>query len=211
MRAIKKGQEPQLFSDWKALASAEWKPTYADLSGNEKKAVKAALFKEQGSICCYCERRLVDADNHIEHCQPQHLAGVNSLDFSNLLCSCQQKIKKGEPRHCGNLKDQWYDEQKFVSPLTPDCTGRFSFLANGMIQAVVGTDDAAIETIKHLGLSIPKLNNLRAAVLAPFLEGDLTDDELSQFIIGYLAVPNEAEFPEFITAVEGVFSEWVAA
>ena len=211
MRAITKGQEPQEFTDWKALENADWKPTYDDLSGKEKKAVKDALFKEQGGICCYCERRLVDADSHIEHCQPQHLACVDPLDFSNLLCSCQQNIKKGDPRHCGNLKDKWYDDQKFVSPLKPDCTGRFSFLANGTIRASVDTDDAATETIKRLGLDIPKLNNLRKETLAPFLEDELSDDELRQFIAGYLNVSDDGKLPEFISAVEAVFSEWVAA
>lgn len=103
MKHIVKQGEPEAFLDWKALANEDWMPTYDDLAGETKKTVKGALMEEQGYICCYCERRLTDGDSHIEHFQPQSDPAVDPLDFSNMLCSCQNRIKKGEPRHCGNI------------------------------------------------------------------------------------------------------------
>lgn len=67
MKHFVKNGEPALFSQWKASATDDWKPTYQDLRGDEKEAVKESLMKEQGYICCYCERRLIDSDSHIEH------------------------------------------------------------------------------------------------------------------------------------------------
>ena len=48
MRYIKKGQEPQSFTDWKSQENDDWKPTYSDLRGQIKSEVHAALLKEQG-------------------------------------------------------------------------------------------------------------------------------------------------------------------
>ena len=55
MKHIVKGLEPDVFSAWKALENPDWTPTYDDLRGAEKQAVKTALMQEQGYLCCYCE------------------------------------------------------------------------------------------------------------------------------------------------------------
>ena len=162
MKHIEKQDEPQAFIDWKALADENWQPTYDNLSSDTKRAVKYALMAEQGNICCYCERRLTDDDSHIEHFMPQSDPAVDPLDFGNLLCSCQKQIKKGEPRHCGNLKGDWFDRDLLVSPLTLDCENHFAFTGDGGIKSLTENDPSANETIVRLGLGIPKLNAMRA-------------------------------------------------
>jgi len=52
MRYIKKGQEPQSFTDWKSQENDDWKQTYSDLRGQIKAEVHKALLKEQGYTCC---------------------------------------------------------------------------------------------------------------------------------------------------------------
>ena len=86
MKYIVKGEEPESFTEWKALANDDWKPTYDQLSGQVKKDVKNALITEQGSICCYCERKLSYDDSHIEHLNPQCTSTEGQLDFQNMLC-----------------------------------------------------------------------------------------------------------------------------
>jgi uncharacterized protein (TIGR02646 family) len=127
MKHIIKQSEPIEFSEWKQQANDDWQPTYDNLSGDVKKSVKASLMEEQGYICCYCERRLEINDSHIEHFQPQHDPVVDALDYSNIICSCQDRLKKGEPRHCGNLKGDWFDRTLLISPLEPSCEERFHF------------------------------------------------------------------------------------
>jgi uncharacterized protein (TIGR02646 family) len=211
MKHIVKGPEPEAFTGWKALANEDWKPTFENLSGEPKAAVTAALMREQGHICCYCERRLVENDAHIEHFKPQNDADVDALDFSNMLFSCQNKIKKGEPRHCGNLKGGWFDPVLLVSPFHPDCMSRFSYWGNGSIHPANPEDQGASTTIEKLGLGIPKLNALGEKAIEPFLDETLTDDEVQRFASAYLEPDAEGRFGEFWTTVQYLFLNHTAA
>ncbi len=211
MKYIIKQKEPKQFSDWKAKASEDWQPTYTNLAGAPKEYVKESLMVEQGYICCYCERRLTDNDSHIEHFRPQSEQEVDPLDYSNMLCSCQNQIKKGEPRHCGNLKDDWFDQKLLISPLEPGCESRFAYTGDGSIQAAMEVDEAAAKTIEKLGLGIPKLNELRARTIEPFLDDSLSEQELRDFVSGYLAKDASGYLGEFWTTIQYLFGEIVTA
>lgn len=204
MKRIEKGEEPNLFTEWKAKANADWQPTYDLLSDETKTAVKKALMEEQGYICCYCERRLTDDDSHIEHFRPQSDQDCDDLDFSNMLCSCQDQTKKGEPRHCGVLKDNWFDLDLLVSPFDPICEYLFTYTADGGIGSA--DSDAATTTISKLGLDISKLFALRKGTIAPFLDPDLSDEDFLTFVTGYLkALDNR--FSPFHTTIRFLFAE----
>lgn len=205
MKFILKGQEPPIFTAWKAKSNDEWQPDYGALRGNEKAAVVEALMRDQGAICCYCERRLTKGDRHIEHLVPQSDGRGDGLDFGNMLCSCQDQLRPGEPRHCGNLKGDWYDPALLVSPLDPACETRFSFLGNGEIGVAHNGDHGVRETITKLGLGIPKLNAMRKSAIDPFLDEELTVDELERFIRGYLQANETGEFGEFFTTIRFLF------
>jgi len=207
MKYVVKGPEPEAFTDWKALENEDWQPTFGTLRGAEKTAVKEALMTEQGFICCYCERRLADEDSHIEHFRPQSDPDIDPLDFSNMLCSCQDQLKKGKPRHCGNLKDNWFDPMLLISPFDPDCENRFAFTGRGRIKPAQEADEAAAETIRRLGLGMPKLNSLREKAIEPFLEESLTPEELAQFVSGYLKKGGDERFGEFWTTIRYLFGD----
>lgn len=211
MKYVVKQKEPREFTDWKSLANEDWKPAYSNLPGEIKKAVKEALMTEQGFICCYCERQLIYHDSHVEHLRPQSDPLGDPLDFGNMLCSCQNQLKKGEPRHCGNLKDDWYDPSSMVSPLKPGCESRFAFGGDGTIKPSVAQDNCAAETIKRLGLDIPKLTELRAKAIEPFLDESLSTKDFQTFVTGYLARDRSGRFSEFWTTIRHLFGEVVAA
>lgn len=211
MKHVLKGNEPLAFSDWKARGNEDWQPTYDDLSGQTKKAVKQALMHEQGYLCCYCERRIDDDDSHIEHFRPQSLEDVDPLDFDNLLCSCQNQLQKGVPRHCGHLKGDWFDPVLLVSPFDPGCESRFAFKGSGAIKPKDDSDSAADETIKRLGLDLPKLNAMRASAIEPFLDETLTLDDLQEFVMGYLQRDSRGRMGEFWTTILYLFEEAVVA
>ena len=210
MKHIVKQQEPQAFAEWKALGSADWAPTYRKLSGEIKQSVKQALMAEQGYLCCYCERRLIDHDSHIEHFRPQNDPQVDPLDYTNLLCSCQNKIEKGEPRHCGNLKNGWFDEQLLISPLSADCAERFAYSGDGKIRPANPLDDSAQVTINRLGLATPKINDLRAKAIEPFLDDDLSDAEMKLFVSAYLQMDGQCRFGEFWSGIHYLFKGYVS-
>lgn len=205
MKHIIKGDEPQEFHDWKDSANEDWQPSYHALRGVEKEAVKNSLMAEQGYICCYCERRLLDNDSHIEHLKPQSDPGVDPLDYDNMVCSCQDQLKKGEPRHCGNLKEDWFDDHLFVSPLDANCENQFAYTHDGGIQAFPENNTAADKTIEKLGLNIPKLIDLRKKAIEPFLDEDLDDTDIANFVSGYLQKDNQGEFGEFCATISFLF------
>lgn len=208
MKRIEKGLEPEGFTEWKALENDGWQPSYGNLSGEPKNAVKESLMKEQGYLCCYCERRLTDNDSHIEHFRPQSDPAVDPLDYANMLCSCQNQLQKGEPLHCGNRKGDWFDDGLLISPLTPDCENRFVFTGDGTIHSTITMDNAASETIDRLSLNILKLRALRASSIEPFLEETLSEEDMRQFVSGYLQKDEHGMYGEFWTTIRYLFGAY---
>ena len=199
MKYIKKGDEPQSFTDWKNLANEDWQPTYDKLSGREKRDVKNTLIKEQGGICCYCERELKYSDSHIEHLNPQSNSEEEQLNFDNLLCSCQGKLEKREPQHCGNSKG---DEILPITPLQNNCANQFTYTEDGYIGFI---DEKSKKTIKILQLDIDKLNNLRNKAIEPFVDEELSIEEVQLFAQGYLKQEN-GKYNEFYTTIKYLFT-----
>ena len=201
MRFIIKSNEPQEFTNWKNLENDDWTPTYGELNNPVKASVFTSLLKEQGHLCCYCERTLANKDYHLEHLNPQGNHEGDDLDYNNFLCSCLNKTAKGAPLHCGKKKA---NSVLPVTPLQPGCNENFTFNAIGEIGA---TNEEGYETIRILGLDLKKLNALREAALEPFLSDDLTDEELVTFLSEYI---REQEIMNpFISAIKYVFNGYI--
>ncbi|MBC07647.1 retron system putative HNH endonuclease [Thalassospira sp.] len=201
MKYIEKKKEPECFSNWKSMANDDWTPTYKTLSGKPKRSVQDALLEEQGSICCYCERRLTLQDSHIEHFNPQSNEEVDPLDFSNMLFSCQNILTKSEPKHCGNLKGDWFDPDNLVSPFVPECEDRFSYMVDGRITPKNSGDEAARQTIERLGLDIPKIRDMRKRVIEVFIDEKITQKEIKKFVQSYLEKDTDKNFNDFHTTI----------
>ena len=170
MRYIKKQEAPQEFLDWKEKHPLSDYDKLGKKSSNKiKKIVHQSLLKEQGYICCYCQRSINQDDSHIEHFKPkdENYYPELALDYNNLLTSCQKLPIKEEPKHCGHLKDNWYDENLMISPLQEDCNEYFIYTAFGDI--LPSEDDEKKEsakiTIEKLGLNIPKLKSERRGAI----------------------------------------------
>ena len=208
MKHITKQAEPQAFIDWKATGTK----TFKDLHKTAlKQELKEALIEEQGAICCYCESTILLDNSHIEHFKPRETFPNDQLDYSNLLCSCQRQLSKGEDRHCGNSKENWYDPNLLVSPLDTDCEKRFTYTKRGKIKAASKTDDAAKETMNHLKLNIPKLNASRQKAIDPFLDEDLSVSDLKHLVSDYLKADSNGYFSEFHTTIHQLFGEYLSA
>ncbi|MFC5046030.1 retron system putative HNH endonuclease [Aquimarina hainanensis] len=209
MKHIIKSSEPQEFKDWKSLENENWKPTYNDLQNPEKQKVYNSLLSEQGYICCYCERKLIKSDYHIEHFKPQedNKFPELQLEYGNMLCSCQRNVGKGEPLHCGNSKGNWFDE-RLVSPLDDDCETKFKYTFDGHIIPADRKDKFVDITIQKLELNIDKLIDMRNKVIEPFLDPELTEKELSDFVTAYLVDKsnNGGKFNQFYTTIQYLFT-----
>lgn len=211
MKYIVKNQEPQAFKDWKLNDKMykRGKPNWKRVPTQIRNIIRISLQEEQGYICCYCERRLNEKDYHVEHLKPKdkNKYPLLQLDYNNLICSCQLELTKGEPRHCGNSKGSWYDENNFVSPLNHDCEQQFVYTADGHIKPSNKDNEAAKITIKKLQLDIDKLVDLRKKAIEPFIDDSLSSDELRNFVSGYLIEKedNNGKYNEFFTTIKYLF------
>lgn len=199
MKQIMKNQEPLDFSEWKKNDSMAHRPRWKRVPTPIKKKVHDSLMREQGYICCYCEASIAVDDSHVEHFRPKEEYCDCQLDYINLHCSCQRELLPGEPRHCGFRKGSWFDDNLLISPLAPDCEGRFRFTANGDIFPR-DNDVGAKVTIERLGLDLPKLNALRAAAVDGLC--DLSKTEIRQLLVR----GTNGRFLEFHTTIKQVLS-----
>jgi hypothetical protein len=92
-----------------------------------------------------------------------------------------------------------------VTPLVDNCEEQFAFTYDGQIQPVPGNNGAAKKTIAILGLDIPKLNDLRKNAIDPFLDEDLEETELADFVTGYLEKDDRGKFGEFWSTINYLF------
>lgn len=185
LKINKFAQEPAEVTAWKALANDDWQPSYGNLMGQERRALRQALLAEQGHVCCYCNRRIVEspaaknmAEFHIEHFRPQHAFEHLELEYQNLHASCFKNDNPNGRRHCGPAKGDWFDEELTLSPLL-DNSALLRFGEDGSISA---GNEAATETIKRLKLDHPMLVNERQAEIAGKLDAEFiltaTDNDL---------------------------------
>lgn len=209
MKHIQKSPEPpELEAFRKEWAESGQTPKWEDLPGDVSKAMRSALIAEQGHICCYCGRKLVQNDNHIEHFVPRNgTMGEPALTFvwENLLASCQGNLLKGDPIHCGRKKDDWFDATLMVSPLDPGCEDRFRFEFDGRIRAMHVVDLGAKTTIEKLDLDCARLQALRKTAFdGYFLEGletELTPDDCEKLAVVFRERDGEGRYEPFCFAL----------
>ena len=175
------------------------KPNWNRVPAHVRKIVHQSLMIEQGFLCCYCESRVERDDSHVEHFRPKSKYGSQQLNYGNLHCSCQRELQGGEPRHCGNRKGNWFDEDLLVSPLDSHCEERFLYSGNGDVCARDDNDKAAKETIRRLGLNIPKLRALRLETIDTL--ADFSEEEVRSL----LQMDRNGRFIGYWSAVSQVF------
>ena len=215
MKYIKKGEEPESFKTWKALARTTPNWGYSYLQNPEKKELHEALIREQGYICCYCGMRITRESSHIEHLKPQSTPDPElSVEYTNLLASCQREREPKKPIHCGVAKDDWYDENLMVSPLKPNCTDFFIYTDDGQILATDASEKnaAATKTIKQLRLDIPKLKAMREEVIKNLLVGldvfTLTEEEKQKLLQGFEQPDANGQYQEFCGAIAYILNQY---
>ncbi len=153
MLYIKKENEPGFLTDFKKKYPQKDydSPEFAEY----RPKLNQALIKEQKGICAYCCGRISEQKSHNEHIEPRHPGrhtSTKTLDYMNIVASCNNV------RTCGRKKDNNYDKEKFVSPLDEQCEDKFTYYADGKI---VGDD----YTIDLLNLNDYELKNARKAVI----------------------------------------------
>lgn len=215
MKYIHKSQPPQDFIDWKNSANEDWQPSWDNFQKPQKTSVHKSLLEEQGFICCYCGRRIILANSHIEHFKPRNKYPDLQLNYINLIASCEIDTDEPPPIpvHCGHKKGAWYEEILMVSPLQSNCANFFRYTDDGQILATNDVDkqEAATTTIKKLALNIHKLRKMREAAIEGILDGlDLTDTQTIRKLINVFLKPNrDEEYEEFCQVIVYVLRQYL--
>ncbi len=179
MKYIIKNAPPKSLESYKSIHGAR----FEDMPKGVKEELRSSLVLEQGSLCCYCGKRIYDNYHSvIEHLFPKgnekysHL----QLEYDNLLCSCDggesdragkpTSEKRKFPSFCDNKKN---NQILPLTPLDPTCEDQFSYDEEGNIY---GMTDNASEAIKILGLDCSPLVNARRQVINPYVTMNMDND-----------------------------------
>ncbi|MDJ0620645.1 MAG: hypothetical protein QNJ63_28580 [Calothrix sp. MO_192.B10] len=93
MRTISKGAEPSSLTAWKRKKSHG---RYNQLTEGVRRDIRDHALKEQYYLCAYCCQRIQDIEAcHNEHIEAQNLNPGRTLDFTNIVASCNTSNQCG--------------------------------------------------------------------------------------------------------------------
>lgn len=220
MKKINKGQQPQDLLQWRAANAATPQNLKYGQGGFPRRAVLSALLRDQGFLCAYTLKRIATDSAHIEHLKPQCVCEAEDSDRSSNgqacihediawqnLVACFPNPGAPHPEYGALVKNDWWDEERFVSPLAENCEQRFRYRIDGTIEPTVADDEAAKETIRRLNLDSPRLRELRhSAILAVGIHPKAPDPikspaKVQRLIQGWQQRYADQSFAEFITVL----------
>lgn len=172
MKHIHKTNPPASLENWRSN-TVDPNRRYEDLPPDIKENLLSKLLSEQGFLCGYTGERVSPDNSHIEHINPQSKCNVGLPDddtnYTNMIAA---HPKPGVSCKFGAVKKgDWYEPEKFVSPLHGGCESRFRFKLDGTVKPTKSDDVAAEETIAILQLNDGDLKGRRRAIIDQYIFG----------------------------------------
>lgn len=207
MRTISKGAEPSSLTAWKRTNPCG---RYSQLTEDIRRAIRHHALQEQFYLCAYCCQRIQGIDAcHNEHLEAQSKNPNRTLDFTNIVASCNTLQQCGKGRQSQNLP---------LTPLMAECEIELRFKISGRVE---GLSDRAIDTIRILNLGDREKNN-RALIekrkqLSNTLlwkngvdpDEELEDKELLKLLIDDLKQPQNGQLEAFSPVVINILQSWI--
>ncbi len=145
MRTINKGSEPSSLTDWK---QANPHKHYRQLTEEVRRTIRQHALKEQFYLCAYCCQRIQDIDVcHNEHIEAQTLSPKRTVDFTNIVASCNTHNQCGDAHKSQCLP---------LTPLMKECETELRFKISGRVE---GLSKRAMTAIEVLNLGDHEKNN----------------------------------------------------
>ncbi|RON41980.1 hypothetical protein BK666_23460 [Pseudomonas frederiksbergensis] len=135
MRKISKGIEPQSLTRFKR---SDKTLRYRDLPPEESRSIRSSCLSEQYGLCAYCCQLISIDDAHNEHIEAQDRAPNRTLDFSNIVASCQLTHQCGHGRGTRPLP---------LTPLMAECETELKFYLSGLVTGHTQRAQASIEVL----------------------------------------------------------------
>lgn len=169
MRRIVKTHVPQELVTWRE-DNKDLNHSYEDLLGTDAhRALKKKLLDEQGNLCAYTGRSIQTSSSHVEHLKPQNqCAEWEDVEYRNVVACFPSDGGNTAFGYGAPIKGGWWDEERFVSPLSEDCDRRFRFTWSGHIYPCPDDHEGAKKTIDVIALDNEDLRKLRKARIDGF-------------------------------------------
>lgn len=182
---IKKNTEPEWLIEYKSRNPTA---TYdSDSFFGYREQLRKELVREQHNLCAYCCCQISDDKAHNEHIEPRHPkqgTSTKSLDYSNIVASCNNADR------CGTKKGNDYEETEFISPLNPKCEETFIYYPDGVMEGNKYTIDL-------LNLNSYELKEARKAVYR-------TISKLDKNTIEMIYCQDDKNLPPFYNVIRWV-------
>jgi uncharacterized protein (TIGR02646 family) len=207
MRTIDKGPEPPGLVAWKRRNRRK---RYPDLPDVQRREIRQQALEEQFYLCAYCCQSIADIDDcHNEHVEAQQLSPNRTLDFTNIVASCNTRKQCGAAHKSQVLP---------LTPLMPECEIELRFKISGRVE---GLSERARESIQVLNLGdherknrslVDKRKRISDALLLQngidSTDG-LEDDELLQMVIDDISKPERGKLEAFAPVVINILRSWM--
>lgn len=188
MRKIDKGMEPPSLTRWKRSNGAL---RYKDLPRQESRSIRTSCISEQYGLCAYCCQSISVDNAHNEHLESQDRAPNRTLDFSNIVASCQH------PNQCGHGRGT---QTLPLTPLMDECENELKFYLTGRVAGKTERATVAIEALNlgHTDQSNRGLIGRRKAMIDTLIYDlgvlpealQCEDEELLRLAVDQLETPD---------------------
>lgn len=199
MRRIhKRSQEPPALLAYRKTAD----PNRSYAAFPAKDELREPLLEDQGSLCCYCMRRIDARDMKIEHYRSQHRHPDHALDWRNLLAACSGG--EGQPHAIQTCDTRKGDGDLMLDPRT-DNVHAIRYLGSGRL---VVEDPDHVDDVEHrLNLNATELrqaraqaiDNLRRELARRFGASSWRRQDLERYLE---SLRRRRPFPEFLAVYE---------
>ncbi|MEN9657854.1 MAG: hypothetical protein RL571_1319 [Pseudomonadota bacterium] len=210
MRKIIKSTAPAALTRWKRDHP---KGKYAETDYTVRQEIRVAALKEQYYLCAYCcqsiTEPITEKNCHNEHIEAQAFAPKRTLDFDNIVASCNAKHQCGEGHGSQAL---------LLTPLMDECETELKFYISGEVEGLTERAKDAIR-ILNLGDSTSTNRQLiekRKQLIDGFIwtnVGDpsdgFEDDELISMLIEDCQIPKDGKLEAFAPIFKNIMSAWI--
>ena len=210
MRKINKSNEPAGLTRWKRDYP---KGRYAETDPAVRQEIRAASVREQYYLCAYCCQRITDSSCHNEHIEAQDIAPNKTLDFDNIVASCNTK------NQCGHKHG---NKELSLTPLMDECETELQFYISGEVKGLTARAEQAIDILNLGGANsenrrlIEQRKQLAEGLLwtngaDPRWQFMLEDEELTRLLIEDCLIPKDGKMDAFAPVLKNIMSAWLAA
>ncbi len=225
MKRIRKTHPPREFLEW--LKENEGLDcSYAALQGKEAhKVLKNHLLREQGFLCAYTGVSISQEESHIEHIKPQKVCKkipnpgksyLEDVEYRNIVACFPKDGADKSHGYGAPIKENWWNEELFISPCQEDCERRFIYKWGGKVSPAQENDTAANTTIDILGLNAKSLQDRRKGAIKGFfgfstkLKTKMLSKPEAKALLAIIGKPDSTgKLPEFCFVFEQLLPRYI--